>query len=255
MTTHLLVDLENVQPPASSVRDRLGETGKGWIFHGPHQRKRLAEYEALGERVTLVPIARTGSNALDFHLVFYLGYLLARDPCSEFVVVTGDKGYDPAIEHARLLSFEVQRIPDLGTANGAMGQGAVKAQGKMATARQPATKKPAARKPPAKAAAKGAAKKPAAKKSAAKKSAAKKSTAKKSAAAKTLDSVYRNVLAGLQASNRPRTLAALERTIQARLGESPAPERVRVVVDRLATARAISVADGRLSYVPPHAAA
>lgn len=250
MTTHLLVDLENVQPPASSVRDRLGETGKGWIFHGPHQRKRLAEYEALGERVTLVPIARTGSNALDFHLVFYLGYLLARDPCSEFVVVTGDKGYDPAIEHARLLSFEVQRIPDLGTANGAMGQGAVKAQDKMAAATQPATKKPAARKPPAKAAAKSAAKKPAAKKSAAKKSAA-----KKSAVAKTLDSVYRNVLAGLQASNRPRTLAALERTIQARLGESPAPERVRVVVDRLTTARAISVADGRLSYVPPRAAA
>ena len=255
MTTHLLVDLENVQPPASSVRDRLGETGKGWIFHGPHQRKRLAEYEALGERVTLVPIARTGSNALDFHLVFYLGYLLARDPCSEFVVVTGDKGYDPAIEHARLLSFEVRRIPALGTADGAMGQGVVKAQGKMATARQPATKKPAARKPPAKAAANKPATKPAAKKPAAKKSAPKKSTAKKSAAAKTLDSVYRNVLAGLQASNRPRTLAALERTIQARLGESPAPERVRVVVDRLTTARAISVADGRLSYVPPRAAA
>lgn len=255
MTTHLLVDLENVQPPASSVRDRLGETGKGWIFHGPHQRKRLAEYEALGERVTLVPIARTGSNALDFHLVFYLGYLLARDPCSEFVVVTGDKGYDPAIEHARLLSFEVRRIPALGTADGAMGQGVVKAQGKMAAAKQPATKKPAARKPSAKAAANKPATKPAAKKPVAKKSAAKKSAAKKCAAAKTLDSVYRNVLAGLQASNRPRTLAALERTIQARLGESPAPERVRVVVDRLTTARAISVADGRLSYVPPHAAA
>lgn len=255
MTTHLLVDLENVQPPASSVRDRLGETGKGWIFHGPHQRKRLAEYEALGERVTLVPIARTGSNALDFHLVFYLGYLLARDPCSEFVVVTGDKGYDPAIEHARLLSFEVRRIPALGTADGAMGQGVVKAQGKMAAAKQPATKKPAARKPSAKAAANKPATKPAAKKPVAKKSAAKKSAAKKCAAAKTLDSVYRNVLAGLQASNRPRTLAALERTIQARLGESPAPERVRVVVDRLTTARAISVADGQLSYVPPHAAA
>ena len=255
MTTHLLVDLENVQPPASSVRDRLGETGKGWIFHGPHQRKRLAEYKALGERVTLVPIARTGSNALDFHLVFYLGYLLARDPCSEFVVVTGDKGYDPAIEHARLLSFEVRRIPALGTADGAMGQGVVKAQGKMAAARQPATKKPAARKPSAKAAANKLATKPAAKKRVAKKPAAKKPAAKKSAAAKTLDSVYRNVLAGLQASNRPRTLAALERTIQARLGESPAPERVRVVVDRLTTARAISVADGQLSYVPPHAAA
>lgn len=254
MTTHLLVDLENVQPPASSVRDRLGETGKGWIFHGPHQRKRLAEYEALGERVTLVPIARTGSNALDFHLVFYPGYLLARDPCSEFVVVTGDKGYDPAIEHARLLSFEVQRIPGLGTANGAMGQGTVKAQGRMAAAKQPATKKPAATKPSAKAAPGAAANKPATK-PAAKKPVAKKSAPKKSAAAKTLDSVYRNLLAGLQASNRPRTLAALERTIQARLGESPAPARVRVVVDRLTTAKVISVADGRLSYVPRHAAA
>ena len=128
---------------------------------------------------------------------------------------------------------------------------AKKAAAKPAAKKSAAPKKPAVKKP----AVKKAAAKPAAKKPAAKKSAPKKSAANKPAAAKTLDSVYSNVLAGLQASNRPRTLAALERTIQARLGESPAPERVRVVVDRLATARAITVADGRLSYVPPHAAA
>jgi hypothetical protein len=232
MTTHLLVDLENVQPPASSVHDWLGETGKGWIFHGPHQRKRLAEYEALGERVTLVPIARTGSNALDFHLVFYLGYLLAREPSSDFVVVTGDKGYDPAIEHARLLSFEVRRISALGTTSCATAETAAKTQGAMAAARQSAPKKPAA-----------------------KKSVVKKSAAKGSVSARTVDSVYRNVLAALRAPNRPRTLSALERTIQARLGEGPAREKVRVVVDRLTSAKAISVADGRLSYSPPRASA
>lgn len=262
MTTHLLVDLENVQPPASSVHDWLGETGKGWIFHGPHQHKRLAEYEALGERVTLVPIARTGSNALDFHLVFYLGYLLAREPSSECVVVTGDKGYDPAIEHARLLSFEVRRIPALGTTSCAMAETAAKTQGAMAATRQSAAKKPAAKKSATK---KSAATKPGAKKSAVKKSAAKKPAAKNpvakksapkgSASAQTVDSVYRNVLAVLRAPNRPRTLSALERTIQARLGEGPAREKVKVVVDRLTTAKAISVADGRLSYSPPRASA
>ncbi len=113
MAKHLLVDLENVQPAASAVADWMSVEGKAWIFYGPHQHKLLAAFQALGDRVTLIPISRPGANSLDFHLVFYLGYLAAGNPKSEFTVLAKDTGYDPAIAHARLLTFAVKRMAAL----------------------------------------------------------------------------------------------------------------------------------------------
>lgn len=113
MTKHLLVDLENLQPPAAAVAHWMGTEGKAWIFYGPHQHKLLPAFQALGDRVTLIPISRSGANALDFHLVFYLGYLAAGNPKSHFTVLAKDTGYDPAIDHARLLTFAVRRVTAL----------------------------------------------------------------------------------------------------------------------------------------------
>jgi hypothetical protein len=39
-------------------------------------------------------------NSLDFHLVMYLGYLIARRESGRFIVVADDRDYDAAIEHA-----------------------------------------------------------------------------------------------------------------------------------------------------------
>ena len=113
MTKHLLVDLENVRPSAAAVADWMGAEGKAWIFYGPHQHKSLPSFRAMGDDVTLIPISRPGANSLDFHLIFYLGYLAAGNPKSEFKVLTKDTGYDPAIEHARILEFDVKRIDAL----------------------------------------------------------------------------------------------------------------------------------------------
>lgn len=107
---HVLVDLENVQPPAALLDELAPGFADAWIFHGPHQQKLSQTFkESIGDRATLVPITRTGNNALDFHLSFYLGYVAARHPDARLVVIANDKGYEPMIEHAVSLGFAVRR--------------------------------------------------------------------------------------------------------------------------------------------------
>ncbi|MGF6349534.1 PIN domain-containing protein [Variovorax sp. W2I14] len=107
---HLLIDLENVQPSPLEVEAWLGEAGEAWAFYGPHQLKRKAAFEADSPRSTLVPIARPGANSLDFHLVFYLGYLAAKHPECRFVVLAKDTDYGPPIAHTNPLAFSVERL-------------------------------------------------------------------------------------------------------------------------------------------------
>jgi NTP pyrophosphatase (non-canonical NTP hydrolase) len=147
--THVLLDYENVQPSDAELRALVPDVGQVWVFHGPHQREVEKRFASFGTGATAVPISKTGKNALDFHLSFYMGYIASRNPDSKMVVVANDKGYEPMLEHAKAMGFVVRRQP----------HGEVK--------------------PPAK---KAAAKKVAAKKAPAKKVAAKKATAKKTAA-------------------------------------------------------------------------
>jgi hypothetical protein len=144
-----LLDYENVQPSDAELRALVPDVDQVWVFHGPHQREVEKRFASFGTGATAVPISKTGKNALDFHLSFYMGYIASRNPDSKMVVVANDKGYEPMLEHAKAMGFVVRRQP----------HGEVK---------PPATK--------------AAAKKVAAKKAPAKKVAAKKATAKKTAA-------------------------------------------------------------------------
>jgi PIN domain-containing protein len=287
---HLLVDLENVQPTAEAVATWMGPVGKAWIFFGPHQHKLLAAFKALGERVTLVPISRPGANSLDFHLVFYLGYLAAGNPKSEFTLLAKDTGYDPAIDHARMLTFTVKRICALtvprakpassfvGTAAGAPKQ--VKAQKKVAASKKSSAKEVSVAKKaaPSKKAtiSKGAsiankvlgnalsaktAARPTRESAAANAddktllhvaatAPPAKSVPAKKQTLKPVIAIYRDVLADLRGLNRPRNLASLERSIQSRIGTEPAPEKVQTIIDRLKTSDAIRVVGNRLDYFP-----
>ena len=108
---HLLVDWENVQPKGVDLKALVPEGTDVWLFHGPGQKvdsaRFAAEYET--SRVTLVPSARGGKNALDFHLTYYIGYISAKQKDATFVVVSNDTGYDPMLEHSRLLGFSARR--------------------------------------------------------------------------------------------------------------------------------------------------
>lgn len=104
--THVLLDFENVQPDAEALRALVPDLAQVWLFHGPQQKdpgKRLA-----GLPVTLVPISKTGKNALDFHLTFYVGYIMSRHPDDKIVVVANDRGYEPMLMHARTMGFDVR---------------------------------------------------------------------------------------------------------------------------------------------------
>ena len=107
--THVLVDWENVQPKESDLRALVPDVTDVWIFHGPKQRVDPDSYGSFGSRATPVKIARSGKNALDFHLSFYMGYIASRHPDARFVVVSNDKGYGPMLEHAEELGFSARQ--------------------------------------------------------------------------------------------------------------------------------------------------
>ena len=161
---HALVDFENVQPS----REALAKLAPGftdvWLFHGPHQAKQAQALAASHARVTLVPHSGKGKNALDFHLSFYLGYVAAKHPDAELVVVANDKGYDSMIDHAKALGFTAKR----------------------AGFKAPAVKKAAAAKPATPAVTPVAAKKVVAKKAVAKKLVAMQAAPKPAAPAKAV---------------------------------------------------------------------
>lgn len=161
---HALVDFENVQPSLEALAKLAPGFTDVWLFHGPHQAKQAQAFAGSNERVTLVPRSGKGSNALDFHLSFYLGYVAAKHPDAELVVVANDRGYDPMLAHARMLKFKARRVGF----------------------KAPVTKKAAVAKPAAPAAAPVAAKKVAAKKAVAKKAVATQAAPKPAASAKAV---------------------------------------------------------------------
>lgn len=106
----LLVDYENVQPSMDDLLKLAPKVTDVWLFHGPNQIKRAEQLKAAHERVTLVPHSGKGKNALDFHLTFYLGYVAAKHPDANLLVVANDKGYDSMLAHAKLLGFTATRV-------------------------------------------------------------------------------------------------------------------------------------------------
>lgn len=107
---HILVDFENVQPSLEALAKLAPGFTDVWLFHGPHQAKQAQAFAASHARVVLVPRSGQGPNALDFHLSFYLGYVAAKHPDAELVVVANDRGYDPMLAHARMLKFRARRV-------------------------------------------------------------------------------------------------------------------------------------------------
>ena len=117
--TVLLVDYENVQeidlskvPPAFDVR----------IFIGASQSRVPTELltQALerGGPTKVVRIDGAASNALDFHIAFYLGEYFTERPKAKFVILSGDKGFDPLVRHLTSRKCDCRRISALSQLDG-----------------------------------------------------------------------------------------------------------------------------------------
>lgn len=144
--THVLLDFENVQPSDAELRALVPDADQVWVFHGPHQREVEKRFASFGSGTTPVPISKTGKNALDFHLSFYMGYIASRNPDSKMVVVANDKGYEPMLEHAKAMGFEVRRQPHGEVKPPAKKAAAKKVAAKTAPGKKTAVKKAAAKK-------------------------------------------------------------------------------------------------------------
>jgi hypothetical protein len=147
--TYLLVDFENLQPPAQDIALVRGAQFRLWVFHGPKQKKFSAEmvvaWQPLGSQVKFVQSSKEGKNALDFHIAFCLGQAQKEDAAegrkARYVVVSGDGGFDPLFEYMRGLGCDVTKVL---TIPAAIGSGSV------VSTVGPTAKLPAPPPPPAK---------------------------------------------------------------------------------------------------------
>jgi hypothetical protein len=112
---YVLIDYENVQPKSLSVLN--GHEFKVIVFVGASQAKIPFDFasaiQQLGSNAEYVKIGGNGSNALDFHIAFYIGRLAERDPNAYFHIVSKDSGFDPLIKHLKERKIFAQREKEL----------------------------------------------------------------------------------------------------------------------------------------------
>jgi len=93
------------------------EHSRVWLFLGPTNTRlktdlALAMHE-MGERLVPVRMRTSGKNALDFHIAYYLGFLIKEDPNGTFHIVSMDNGFDPLIQHLRDRHISIRRVKSI----------------------------------------------------------------------------------------------------------------------------------------------
>ena len=114
----ILVDFENVQPKSlAALQDGQHQVR---VFLGASQTKISLELaqslQAFGPDARYVQVSGNGSNALDFHIAFYIGRLSAQHPGATFTIVSKDTGFDPLIKHLAAKGIACRRSAAIGDA-------------------------------------------------------------------------------------------------------------------------------------------
>jgi len=111
----VLVDFGNVQP--KDLASLKGGPYKIKVFLGAQQAKiPLAMARALqtfGAHAEYIQINGSGSNAVDFHIAYYIGRLAATTPDARFHVISKDTGFDPLLKHLLEQGISCQRVTSL----------------------------------------------------------------------------------------------------------------------------------------------
>lgn len=112
---YVFIDYENVQPARLSVLDQ--DHFKVMVFVGASQTRLAFESAAalqrMGSRAEYIKISGNGSNALDFHIAFYIGHLAAQDPTAYFHIISKDAGFDPLVQHLKARKIFAARSKDV----------------------------------------------------------------------------------------------------------------------------------------------
>lgn len=117
-TNYVLIDYENVQPAAMTVLDQ--EHFEVIVFVGANQAKVSFEVASalqhMGTKARYVKITGNGSNALDFHIAFYIGQLSAKETDAYFHIISKDAGFDPLVAHLKgkkILACRSKEVTDI----------------------------------------------------------------------------------------------------------------------------------------------
>lgn len=110
-TNYVLVDYENVQPTDLALLCNAPVRVK--VFLGANQAKipvaLAAALQGFGANAEYVLLESSGSNALDFHIAYYIGHLSAQEPSAFFHIISKDTGFDPLIKHLKTKGVTAQR--------------------------------------------------------------------------------------------------------------------------------------------------
>jgi hypothetical protein len=116
MTTHyVLIDYENV--PLRSLALLSGSEFRVLVFLGPNNRNLPTEFvlavQKLGNRAEYIALEKSGKNALDFHITYYLGTLTAADPGGCFRIISADTGFDSLLLHLRMQQIDADKVASI----------------------------------------------------------------------------------------------------------------------------------------------
>ena len=116
-TNYVLVDFENVQP------DSLAALANGAfrikVFVGAAQARGRISFELshsmqmLGTSAEYVRIARSGPNAVDMHIAYYVGRLIENDKHAVIYIVSRDTDFDPLVEYLQAGGINCKRAKSI----------------------------------------------------------------------------------------------------------------------------------------------
>lgn len=112
-TNYVLVDFENVQP--DTLEALAAGTFRIKVFVGAQQAKGRVSFEfsesmqKLGSHAEYVRIARSGPNAVDMHIAYYIGRLVEKEPHASIYVISRDSDFDPLMEYLQAKGASCRR--------------------------------------------------------------------------------------------------------------------------------------------------
>ena len=110
-TNYVLIDYENVQVKSLALLN--GDHFRVRVFLGKNNTKLHSELaiamQAFGSRAQYVQLESSGANALDFHIAYYVGLLVATDPSAFVHIISKDTGFDPLVHYLKIQKVTAAR--------------------------------------------------------------------------------------------------------------------------------------------------
>ena len=108
----LLIDYENIQ--SINLEQIEKADYRIYVFIGESQNKipfdLVKSAQKLGGKLEWIKIDGNGSNALDFHVAYYLGNQIEKNRDNEYVILSKDKGFDPLVRFISKQNVKCKRI-------------------------------------------------------------------------------------------------------------------------------------------------